>query len=973
MLSRVARLVHPRASRWMLAAFVAVPTAIFGLPALAGVPWLVSDNLIQNFPLRVLVGIDLRHGHAPVWDPFLWSGSPLLSGFNAGAAYPATWLFSVLPGALAWVVNQALVEVVAAVGMVVLLRVLGRSWTASGLAAIAFSYGGFMAAQNVHIDLVEAGAWLPWAFAALDRLAHRSQGRSATPWVAMLGASIGLMGLSGAAEPILDGGVALGVYALWLFWKTPSRRVSLALGVAAGVVLGLALAGAQLVPGALIQEQSQRAIHDYSYFTSGSMNKSLTVLGLDPLVLGTSGVFPLHFFATYSLPEVSSYVGIMPLMGVFGLLARRHRRHPDSSRWWVWYVIAILGLVLSWGGFTPLGHVFFHLPLFNRQRLLSRNILEVDLAIAVLFATWVDHMLLSRSPGEASSPAVAPDAQPDVAPDAQRSAAPDPDVSARARWWRALPGPAGWRSDIVLPLIPPLAVIGLQIVLLVGGTWLPHFMHVPGHLTRSSLWPLVAFLTIPSAIAAWAMWILLWRRRLTRWMPRLLTTLLIVDLLLFNGFTQGAPDPQGATDNSTTANQLASFVAAQGQGPAGEEHRVALFDPDRYYSVPTERIGQPDLNILRNLDSVQGYGAVVDANYDRATNTHGQLDMNPSALADGTFAQLDLGVLATVPEYFVHLVVAAPASPVSVVTGATRIPPVGPMPGAPPDTTTPPPTSLGNYQYAPAPATTVPLVPGRTRTQFFGAVLSVTSVAIPVDSGSGALRVGLLGPGGSDTKWIGSTPTRPGTVVVDAPGPEPASGVVFESVSGPSPGVEIGAAIVRTAGQGTYRVDGSLRDAVTPARWRYRGLIGPFSIFTQASAQGRAWVQGGARGGARPTVHVVSSTPWGDETFRVITAHPATLVRSEQFASGWQATVTTSASDGARKSHHAARVRRQGLIQAVAVPAGTSLVHFTYRPHRVLEGFVASALGFIVMVGLVAWPVVRRRRTGTGARRSAAR
>jgi len=229
-LSRAARLVRRPGAR-MVAALVAVPFAIFGLPATVGVTWLVSDNLIQNFPLRVLVGIDLRHGHAPVWDPYLWSGSPLLSGFNAGAAYPATWLFSVLPGAFAWVVNQALVQVVAALGMVVLLRVLGRSWTACGLGAVAFSYGGFMAAQNVHIDLVEAGACLPWAFAALHRLAHRPPGRSATPWVAMLGASIGLMGLSGAAEPILDGGVVLGLYALWLLWSTPSRRWSLLLGV----------------------------------------------------------------------------------------------------------------------------------------------------------------------------------------------------------------------------------------------------------------------------------------------------------------------------------------------------------------------------------------------------------------------------------------------------------------------------------------------------------------------------------------------------------------------------------------------------------------------------------------------------------------------------------------------------------------------------------------------------------------------
>jgi hypothetical protein len=955
----------------MVAALVAAPFAIFGLPAMAGVTWLVSDNLIQNFPLRVLVGIDLRHGHAPVWDPYLWSGSPLLSGFNAGAAYPATWFFSILPGAFAWVVNQALVQVVAALGMVVLLRVLGRSWTASGLGAVAFSYGGFMAAQSVHIDVIEAGAWLPWAFAALDRLAHRPEGRSATPWVAILGASIGLMGLSGAAEPILDGGVALGLYALWLFWKNPAHRWAIGLGVVAGVVLGLALAGAQLVPGALIQEQSQRAVHNYQFFTSGSMNKSLTVLGLNPFVLGTSGTFPTHFFATYSLPEVSSYIGIMPIMGVVGLLARRHRRHAESPQWWIWYAIAALGLVLTWGGFTPVGHVFFHLPLFNRQRLLARNLLEVDLAVAVLFATWVDHMLLSASP-ERSTAGSTPTA-PDV-----RVEPPGP----LPRWGRRLVGPGGWHSDVVLPLIPALAVIGLQVVLLAGGTWFPHFLHVPGRVTRSSLWPLVAFLTLPSAIATWAMWLVLRRQQLARRMPGLVAVLLIADLLLFNGFTQGAPDPVGATADSASANALASFVAAQGPGPAGENHRVALFDPDRYYSVQAERIGQPDLTILRDLGSVQGYGAVVDANYDRATATHTQLNMNPAALADGTFAQLDLGVLVTVPEYFLHLVVAAPGSPHSAVAGVTAMPPVGPTPGAPADTSTPPPTPAGDYQYAPTPAPTVYLAPGHAHTQYFGTVLSVTSVSVPVASGSGDLRVGLLSPDGRRTAWIGSTAARLGAVTVSAPSATSSSGIVLE-VSAPagagavSPGgrseptdaFDAGAALVRTAGQGTYRVDGSLRDSVTSPRWRYGGRIGVFSIFTQPSATGRAWVQ---HGGPHATAHVVSSMPWGDETVRVTTARPATLVRSEQYATGWQATVTTTGGPK-RKSHHPTTVRQHGLIQSVAVPAGASLVHFTYRPHRVLEGFAASAVGFIVAVGLLAWPVVRRRRRAFGARPPAAR
>jgi len=146
------------------------------------------------------------------------------------------------------------------------------------------------------------------------------------------------------------------------------------------------------------------------------------------------------------------------------------------------------------------------------------------------------------------------------------------------------------------------------------------------------------------AIAAWAMWLLLRRQRLARLMPRLLTMLVLADLLLFNGFTQGAPDPSGATSNSSTATALASFVTAQGPGPGGEDHRMALFDPDRYDSVQAERIGQPDLTILRALSSVQGYGAVVDANYDHATDTHTQLNMKIDALADNTFARLDLGI-----------------------------------------------------------------------------------------------------------------------------------------------------------------------------------------------------------------------------------------------------------------------------------------------------------------------------------------
>jgi hypothetical protein len=950
-------------ARWLpfarlLVAFTAISAAMFGAPAAFGATWLVGDNLIQNFPLRVLVGTDLRHGHLPLWDPYLWSGSPLLAGFNAGAAYPATALFAVLPHALAWVLNQMAVEVVAAAGMVVLLRVLGRSWLAAGLGAGAFAFGGFMTAQSVHLDLVQSAAWLPWAFAALDRLAHRPAGRPAMPWVALLGGSLGLMMLTGAVEPTLDGGIVLALYAAWLAWRSPGRRrLEVAAGAAAGVVVGVLVGAAQLLPGAVFQEQSQRAMHSFTYFASGSMNKSLTILGLDPFLLGGAHNFPLSFIGTFNLPEISSYIGILPVMGLVGLLARRHRRAPEAGQWWIWYAIALVGLLLTWGGFTPFAHLAYDIPLFNRQRLLNRNLLEVDLALAVIFATWIDRMFTPAGLSPPPSPPSAP--------------------MSRRRW------PARWSSDVVLPLIPPAAVVALQVTLLVGGPWFPHLLHVPGAVTRARLTPLVVVLTVPSAVAVAAAGLVVARRRLGRHLPVLLVALMAVDLLVFNAAIQSVPDPGAASSaTSAPANRLASMMTADGDGPAGGAHRMGMFDPDRFYPIQSNELGQPDLTILRTLASVQGYGAVVDERYDAQTGSHLQLNLTPASLSGTVLAQLDLGVLVSVPQYFVHLVSPPPDLVRSLINGATRLPPVAPDPDARTDRSIPGPTPAGDYVNVPAPAPSAVLARNRTRTQYFGTVLSVRSVTVPtiVSGGDGTsggddtsgpgtgLRVGVVSPDGRTTTWLGP-PQRIGgrtqvTVTVPAGdgGARSASGIVLRPVTmdragatGTPATVEVGDAVVRTAGQGTYRVDGSLRDIVTPPRWHFLGTIGAFCVFAQPSARGRAWVSGDASATAR----VVADAPWGAQTIRVTTARPATLVRSVQFAPGWQAMVTGGAGHGATR---AVVVRRRGLIQAVPVPAGTSVVRFSYRPSAAVDGFAVSALGVVTVAVLALWPAVRRRR-----------
>ena len=86
-----------RGDVWAVAILIALPVLVFGVPALLGHSVLPGDDLTQNFPLRVLAGREIRSGHLPLYDPYIWSGAPLLAGWNAGAAYPLTFLFAVLP------------------------------------------------------------------------------------------------------------------------------------------------------------------------------------------------------------------------------------------------------------------------------------------------------------------------------------------------------------------------------------------------------------------------------------------------------------------------------------------------------------------------------------------------------------------------------------------------------------------------------------------------------------------------------------------------------------------------------------------------------------------------------------------------------------------------------------------------------------------------------------------------------------
>jgi hypothetical protein len=389
-----------RGDRTALAVLVGAPTLVFVLPALAGYPLLTGDSVIQNFPLRALAGEMLRHGQAPVYDPFAWSGSALLGGINAGAAFPLVLLFAVLPPLAAWVATDVAAFAATAVGLYCFLRFERLRPLPSALGGAAFGLLGFTSSQAVHIDVVETCACLAWTLVSFERIA-RTRGPSRAGWIVSGALATAGLGLAGSPEVAFYSAFGILVYAGHLLLQAKGERWGLAGAIALACVTGVLLAGVQIFPGAAVVLSSQRADIGSAFLTAGSLDGAQLLTLLAPHLLGGGPVGLRPYVGSYNLAEIDGYPGVLALVAAVSLATRW--RCTEAARWRVWYLVVGLGLLIGLGKATPLPHLLVHLPIVGSSRLPSRALVLFALGLSILLAYWADDML-----GEGDEPRATP-------------------------------------------------------------------------------------------------------------------------------------------------------------------------------------------------------------------------------------------------------------------------------------------------------------------------------------------------------------------------------------------------------------------------------------------------------------------------------------------------------------------------------------------------------------------------------------
>ena len=63
-----------------------------------------SDFYMYYFPMTEMAFEMMRSGAVPLWNPYIFSGMPLLASIEIGVLYPPNWVHLVLPAARAFCV-----------------------------------------------------------------------------------------------------------------------------------------------------------------------------------------------------------------------------------------------------------------------------------------------------------------------------------------------------------------------------------------------------------------------------------------------------------------------------------------------------------------------------------------------------------------------------------------------------------------------------------------------------------------------------------------------------------------------------------------------------------------------------------------------------------------------------------------------------------------------------------------------------
>jgi hypothetical protein len=299
------------------------------------------DNIRQFFPNRYILRQELLNGRIPLWNPYIYGGTPFMAAFDTAVFYPLSWIAVLLPAVDGWNFLVLVQPLLSLIFMYLFLRSMKFEVATSVFGALAYALSGWMIVYWQEILVLEHSfLWLPLALYASNRLWDRSHDK------------LGFILLILALSCSVFGGflqMSIYVYGCVLLWnifcfartiKQKSGRAS-AVRVGSAIIVSLLLSSIQIIPSIEAFLLSPRGTDSSS---SVFRNNLLPVQNLVTLVApdywGSPATYN-YFGGNGFYFEKMIFIGIIPLLfALYGLFSVKNR----TSLFWICMGIIALSL-----------------------------------------------------------------------------------------------------------------------------------------------------------------------------------------------------------------------------------------------------------------------------------------------------------------------------------------------------------------------------------------------------------------------------------------------------------------------------------------------------------------------------------------------------------------------------------------------------------------------------------------------------
>lgn len=302
------------------------------------------DVIRQLYPWKILAIDQLKNGQIPLWNPYNFSGSPLLANNQSAVLNPFNVLFFILSPSIAWSAFIIIQPFLASLFMYWYLRYIKLPLEQSLFGGIAYGFSLFMSTFLEYGNIGHTIMWLPFVLFLAERVGTKSKPifDFAFPIV------IAIIIFSGHLQ------LAFGILAFLIFYiffvvKNSKRIWTL-------FFLGICLSAIQLLPTFELIVFSARTPHDLDTLTQNFLLQlHQLVVFVSPDIYGNPAT--RNYLLTDTYPGNAVYVGAVVLL--FALYALTKFKQNLYIKFYTLAAVVLLIFLTS----NPISTAFFALKL----------------------------------------------------------------------------------------------------------------------------------------------------------------------------------------------------------------------------------------------------------------------------------------------------------------------------------------------------------------------------------------------------------------------------------------------------------------------------------------------------------------------------------------------------------------------------------------------------------------------------------